>query len=118
MNNAIRVWTALAVIGILHGAAAPSSAQRSWTPSARPPLNVTCLAVNSSGTVFTGTKYDGVYKSSDYGNTWSQLDTAQTGWDITCIVRGVFALCLYLYGWRQQLEESRRQLQNGVVHCV
>ncbi len=46
-----------------------------WVPTAGPlRISVSAIATNSEGHVFAGTYIPGMYRSTDYGNTWVQIN--------------------------------------------
>ena len=46
---------------------------------------VTTLAINSAGDIFAGTREHGVFRSTDNGNNWSQVNNGITDFDIRSI---------------------------------
>jgi beta-glucanase (GH16 family) len=73
----------------------PVSAQRAWTPLPGPTVQnpsggtykpkITCLAVNSLKHIFVGTASHGIFRSMDFGMTWTHCATAEADQDIHCI---------------------------------
>ena len=45
-----------------------------WTVTSGPPAASLCMTTNALGHVFVGTPYSAVYRSMDWGNTWTRLD--------------------------------------------
>ncbi len=49
-------------------------AQNFWEKTAGPDTTtILSLAINSSGDIFAGTNMDGVFRSTDNGNNWTNL---------------------------------------------
>jgi len=68
-----------------------AQAQNSWQPTSGP---VKCLAINSSGHIFAGTAGginalrvlgDGVFRSTDNGDSWTQVNTGLTNESVGCL---------------------------------
>lgn len=45
-----------------------------WTVTSGPPAASLCMTTNASGHVFVGTPYSAVYRSMDWGDSWTRLD--------------------------------------------
>ena len=55
--------------------------------------HIRSLAINSSGHIFSGTEYGGVYRSTDNGDNWIQINT---GLGNISIIKSNFGLTLIL----------------------
>ncbi|MCH7800623.1 MAG: hypothetical protein IIC24_03660 [Chloroflexi bacterium] len=49
-------------------------------------LDMNSLAADSKGNIFAGTSGDGVYRSSDGGNTWETVNTGLTKKSVNCLL--------------------------------
>ena len=62
-----------------------ASAQPIWQSCNGPYAGqVNALAVNRAGSIFAGTTYGGVFKSSNNGQTWNQINSGLTDTCVTC----------------------------------
>jgi hypothetical protein len=74
--------TALTFIGL--------SANAQWKQSGLGSMQVSCLAVSGSN-IFAGTQEDGIYLSTDNGNSWTLLNSSINTWSLAISGSNIFA---------------------------
>jgi photosystem II stability/assembly factor-like uncharacterized protein len=75
MQNKLLSFIFLLIIFILFFL--PTNAQNFWTSTNGPYAgSVRSLAINSNNQIFAGTNGSGIYRSTDNGNSWTQLSNA------------------------------------------
>jgi photosystem II stability/assembly factor-like uncharacterized protein len=75
-------------VGLILGLAAPLVAANSWNGLGPPGAEVTAVAaVPNTSVVYAGTKYGGVYKSTNGGGTWTPINAGLgVPWVLTLVV--------------------------------
>jgi photosystem II stability/assembly factor-like uncharacterized protein len=74
------------LISLLIAILADASAQPTWQACNGPYAGqVNALAVNHAGDIFAGTTYGGVFKSTDNGQSWNQINAGLTDTRINCL---------------------------------
>jgi len=83
-----QIFSSFTTIVFLLGFSNASFSQRNfWEQAGLSNQIVTSLLVDTSGTIFAGTQSTGLYRSTNYGNSWIQINNGITDTSISCITK-------------------------------
>lgn len=56
----------------------PPASATAWSQTSFPSLRVNAITTNAAGHIFAGTDSNGIYRSTDAGSTWTQMNNGLT----------------------------------------
>ena len=84
MKNLINTFFSISLILVLSTGTLP--AQDFWEPTNGPfGDSVISLAINSTGHIFAGTEFGGVFRSTDNGDIWTELNNGLTATNVSSL---------------------------------
>ncbi len=87
MMNFRHVWTSAWVLATACLMATSTRAQSTfWQRTSGPQASpIVCLGLGPDGDLFAGTLYDGVFRTTDWGDTWTAANTGLMNLNVNCL---------------------------------